>query len=360
MSKPYLKIAESINSFFLNTVLGTIFVFHSNISQIRSIFATILAPILFPLVVVSEVIVSLFTFYRWVDSENRNLGLTTDTILAAIKAALVATAVFAGFSLLTVQSLFLAAIGSAALYQTGLALYHAYHWRKAEKNSSLRELHKRHTINNLLSATMGGIVIAGIVLTMVIAPYLSAMVLAVAGVATASLLLIATVYSIYRNFASSNLSKAPNATTEQPHVPNAETSNPSLSARESTISSESVALLRNPARSSNYYQEVPFAVGNSLAQNKEILLKEIDTHIANLEKQIAQSKRSWLECIWPQQLKRQTKINYLENAKTQVQFPTHAKLVPLPRLACQSFFKDRARTQLLYEAAELVISRPSM
>lgn len=196
MDRPYLKIAESANSFFQSLVLSAIFVFNSNISQIRSIFEKILAPILFPLVVIPDAIASLFALYRFTRAKNKNLGLTFDLIHVPIKTALVFTAVFAGLSLIYVQSLFFAAVGSSALYHASLSLYHAYHWQKAEKNSSMRALHKCHTIDNIIATTIGSTVIAGIVLTMVVTPYLGATVLAVAGVATATILLLSTVLVI--------------------------------------------------------------------------------------------------------------------------------------------------------------------
>jgi hypothetical protein len=89
MSKPYLKIIESTNSFFQNVILSTIFVFKSNIYQIGSIFEKNLAPILFPLVVIPDAIVSLFAFYQFARAKNKNLGKTFDLIHTPIKAALV-------------------------------------------------------------------------------------------------------------------------------------------------------------------------------------------------------------------------------------------------------------------------------
>ena len=78
MSKPYLKIIESANSFFQSAVLSTIFVFKSNVYQIGSIFEKYLAPILFPLVIVPDAIASLFAFYRFFRTKNKNLSKTFD------------------------------------------------------------------------------------------------------------------------------------------------------------------------------------------------------------------------------------------------------------------------------------------
>lgn len=174
MSKPSLKIIESINSFFQSAILSTIFVFKSNLYQIGSIFEKTLAPILFPLVIIPDAIVSLFAFYRFFRAKNKNLGKTFDLIYTPIKAALVFTAVFAGLSVIFVQGLFLTAIGSSVVYHMGLSIFHCYHWLKSEKNSPARILHKNHALNNLIATLICGIVIAGIILTMVVAPYLAA------------------------------------------------------------------------------------------------------------------------------------------------------------------------------------------
>ncbi|MEN9450378.1 MAG: hypothetical protein RJA83_992 [Pseudomonadota bacterium] len=79
MSKP-LRISESANFFFQNAILSTIFVFKSNIYQIGSIFKKILAPILFPLVIIPDAIASLFALYHFASAKNKNLGKTFDLI----------------------------------------------------------------------------------------------------------------------------------------------------------------------------------------------------------------------------------------------------------------------------------------
>lgn len=293
MSKPYLKITESANSFFQNAVLSTIFVFKSNIYQIGAIFEKILAPILFPLVIIPDALASLFALYRFSKAKNKNLGKTFDLIHAPIKAALVFTAVFAGLSLIYVQGLFLAAVGSSVVYHLGLSIFHTYHWLKSEKKSPARALHKNHSINNLIATLVGGIVIAGIILTMVVAPYLAATVLAAAGITTASLLILGTIYAIYRNFKNPSLSPTNNLLNED----RTEAESSSLEYSSSSTLSHS-SQLSDPTQNQSfnyYYREFRSEkLTGTQAQNKNFLLEEIQKKTQNLEQQIINSKKVFL------------------------------------------------------------------
>ena len=305
MNKRYIKIIESFNTFFQNSVLSTIFVFKSNIYQIGSIFEKTLAPILFPLVVIPDAIASLFALYHFARAKNKNLGKTFDLIHAPIKAALVFTAVFAGLSLIFVQGLFLTAVGSSVIYHLGLSIFHAYHWLKSEKNSPIRALHKNHTLNNLISTTIGGIVVAGIVLTMVVAPYLAATILAIAGITAASLLMLTTVFAIYKNF------KNP-----APHTPASdlsETPEHSLDSSTNSISEQSSFVPTiNPVNTNYYHREFRSEklTGNQ-AQDRAFLTSEAENKRQSLQEQITNSKGSFFEKVWPQEEKRKAKITYL-------------------------------------------------
>lgn len=350
MDRPYLKIAESANSFFQSLVLSAIFVFNSNISQIRSIFEKILAPILFPLVVIPDAIASLFALYRFTRAKNKNLGLTFDLIHVPIKTALVFTAVFAGLSLIYVQSLFFAAVGSSALYHASLSLYHAYHWQKAEKNSSMRALHKCHTIDNIIATTIESTVIAGIVLTMVVTPYLGATVLAVAGVATATILLLSTVLVIYRNF------KNPISTTQIVDP----TSQPTTEDdSETSILSSSTEFLSN----TKYYQQTySEKFTGDYEKDQEFMLSIINSKKKNLEYQITQSERNFFGRLWSQKSKRNDKIELLNSIEAQLSKknpPISDNLFKPSNKAFQSFFKEKGDVENIANAARIYFQQYS-
>lgn len=338
MSKPYLKITESINSFFQSAILSTIFVFKSNIYQIGSIFEKILAPILFPLVIIPDAIVSVFAFYRFFRAKNKNLGKTFDLVYAPIKAALVFTAVFAGLSLIFVQGLFLTAVGSSVVYHLGLSIYHVYHLLKSEKNSPARILHKNHALNNLIATLVCGIVIAGITLTMVVAPYLAATLLAAAGITTASLLMLVTTYTIYRNF--KNPSSSPSIT----FLKEKRTENHSSQFEDSSSSTFShLSETQSPTQNQNFnYYHREFRsekLTGKQDKDKNFLIDEIKNKIQNLELQIANSKNTVSEYFWPQERKRLAKVGDLEILNNALDSNDKTLIAKLSKCGSQSFFR---------------------
>ena len=353
MSKPYLKIIESTNSFFQNVILSTIFVFKSNIYQIGLIFEKTLAPILFPLVVIPDAIASLFALYQFARAKNKNLGKTFDLIHAPIKAALVFTAVFAGLSLIFVQGLFLTAVGSSVVYHLGLSIFHSYHWLKSEKNSPARALHKNHTLNNLIATTVGGIVIAGIILTMVVVPYLATTVLAVAGITTASLLMLATICAIYRNF--KNPSLFPTTTNDLLNEDRTEAESSSLEYSSSSTLSQASQLSDPPQNQSYnyYYREFRSEkLTGTQDQAKNFLLEEIQNKKQSLEQQIRNSKKSISEYFWPQKPKRSTKIGNLDILKLALENNNKTLIKVLSKHGSQSFFRDIGDCEDINLAAE--------
>ncbi len=353
MSKPYLKIIESTNSFFQNVILSTIFVFKSNIYQIGSIFEKNLAPIFFPLVVIPDAIVSLFALYQFARAKNKNLGKTFDLIHAPIKAALVFIAVFAGLSLIFVQGLFLTAVGSSVVYHLGLSILHSYHWLKSEKNSPARALHKNHTLNNLMATMVGGIVIVGIILTMVVAPYLATTVLTVAGITTASLLMLATICAIYRNFKNPSLFPTLNLPNEDaPEISQSSSFEHSASSTFSHSNEMQVPIQKN--QNFNYYHcefRSENLTGNQ-TEDKNFLLKAIGSKEQSLQRQIENSKNNFLGRVWSEESKRLVKLSTLKVIKVAINSNDKSLLLSIPNLAYQSFWKESGDMQDIIEATE--------
>ncbi|WP_342147512.1 hypothetical protein [Rickettsiella endosymbiont of Aleochara curtula] len=347
MSK-HLRISESTNSFFQNAVLSTIFVFKSNIYQIGSIFEKILAPILFPLVIIPDAIASLFALYHFASAKNKNLGKTFDLIHAPIKTALVFTAVFAGLSLIFVQGLFLTAVGSSVVYHLGLSILHAYHWLKSEKNSPSLALHRSHTINNFIASTIGGIVIAGIILTMVVAPYLAVTILAAAGITAATLLMLTTIFAIYRNFKNPPVYPTIDPVLSDENSENFEDSDSLLAS----FSDEELSILSKNQNSNYYHREFRWSklTGNQ-EENKTFLLEEIESKKCRLQQQITSSRNSFFERFWPEEPKRQAKIDFLGALETKITSNDRSEL-SIPNQACQSFFRAVGDTEDLFQATK--------
>lgn len=355
----YLRISESANSFFQNAVLSTIFVFKSNIYQIGSLFEKNLAPILFPLVIIPDAIASLFAIYRFARAKNKNLGKTFDLIHAPIKAALVFTAVFAGLSLIFVQGLFLAAVGSGLVYHLGLSIFHAYHWFKSEKKSPARTLHKNHTINNLIATMIGGVVIAGIILTMVVAPYLAATILAMAGITAAMLLMLTTVFAIYRNCKNPpvflTIDPTPIPEQENPETfHNHSASFNHSTSRTFTQSSDVVPGFSHQSQNSNYYYRkfrLEKLTGNQ-EEDKKFLQEEIKNKKESLQQQIASSKNTFFGRVWSEELKRQAKIDFLNRLEAKIE-ENDASPLSIPNGAFQSFYKEKSAVQNIYQITKL-------
>lgn len=358
MSK-HLRISESTNSFFQNAVLSTIFVFKSNIYQIGSIFDKILAPILFPLVIIPDAIASLFALYHFASAKNKNLGKTFDLIHAPIKTALVFTAVFAGLSLIFVQGLFLTAVGSSVIYHLGLSVFNAYHWLKSEKNSPARTLHRNNTINNVIASTVGGIVVAGIILTMVVAPYLAANILAVAGITAATLLMLTTVFAIYRSFKnppiSPTIAPTPIAEAENPEdFLNHSASFNHSDSRNFTQSSDVMPSSSQQNQNSNYYYRAfrSEKLKGNLIGDAKFLNTEIENKIKRLELQITNSRNSFLRHFWSEEMKRRAKIKFLVLLKNKIEANGSDEVLPFPSKAFQSFFRALGDVQDINQATE--------
>ena len=308
---------------------------------------------MFPLVVIPDAIASLFALYQFTRAKNKNLGKTFDLIHAPIKAALVFTAVFAGLSLIFVQGLFLTAVGSSVVYHLGLSILHSYHWLKSEKNSPARALHKNHTLNNFIATTVGGIVIAGIILTMVVAPYLATIVLTVVGITTASLLMLATICAIYRNFKNPSLSPTINLPNED--APEIKSSSFDHSASSTFSHSNEMQVPIQKNQNFNYYHcefRSENLTGNQ-TEDKNFLLKAIGSKKQSLQRQIENSKNNFFGRVWSEESKRLVKLSTLKVIEVAINSNDKSLLLSIPTLAYQSFWKKSGDMQDIIKATEL-------
>ncbi|WP_218814330.1 hypothetical protein [Rickettsiella endosymbiont of Dermanyssus gallinae] len=307
--KKYLERAGLFNQFIQAGLFSSIFTFTSNIGGIRIIFERGLHAILFPIAIAPDAIASLIALLSFGKAKNKNLGRTFDLIYVPTKTALVFTAVFAGLSVIMVQSLFLTVVSSGIIYHAGLGLYNAYHWRKAPENSpshlKLKALYKNNMINNGVSSLIGAIFLSGIITTLIFFPLLSAPILAIAGIGTAVMLMLTTTYSVYRYF-------------KQPIVN--PTTSPVVNMTESTLSDSTLSDLSlseatMPVIKGYYYRKFRSEEirGDDFKKEKDFLVEQITNKKAELNDQISHNRNKSREFFWPENPKRQAKQEFLQS-----------------------------------------------
>jgi|GEM_PF-4861968 hypothetical protein len=201
------KIAEEAcalqNEVQRSLLLAALFVFLSNLKGIRIFFEQYAKIAILPLFAIVEVFSAFLALIGLINADNKNLGKVSDFLLASLSATIVVTAVvlsFLGFPALIVAALFLAAIGATAIYQTLQCFYHAGRWL----NTPTEDNHKRaffhaKIIKYATGSVTGLVVVAGLVLTLMI-PGVGATVLTVAGIATAVVVVMAIIRSVYQYF----------------------------------------------------------------------------------------------------------------------------------------------------------------
>ncbi|MDQ8039060.1 MAG: hypothetical protein REH83_01490 [Rickettsiella sp.] len=364
MHEKNLEKIGHFNHFFQAGLFSSIFIFTSNIAGIRTILENSLRAILFPIAIAPDAIASLLALLSFTNAKNKNFGKTFDLIYVPIKAALVFTAVFAGISLLTVHSLFLAAVGSGMAYHISLYLYNTYRWLRTPKNSlsslKLRDLYKKNIIKNGISSLIGSIVLGGILATMVFAPYLAASILTVAGIGTAVMLLVSSTYALY------NHRKQSVSTTET--AAQIETTNDdSNSSRNQSQNHTTI--------SKDYYHRKfrKEQLTGDLNTDKDFLLKEISNKKRELYSEVEQSQRKISELFWPQNPKRYIKCDYLNKLEYQIRRVYNEKhnlspdndfqTDPLnvfkfpPKKAFQSFFRAVGDVEDIAEASKNYVEK---
>ncbi len=354
MHEENLKKANLFNHYIQAGLFSSIFAFTSNIGEIRIIFERSLSSILLPIAITPDAIGSLLALVGLANAENRNLGKVFDLIFSLIKAAMVFTAVFAGFSPIVVHSLFLAAVGSGMAYHISLCFYNLYHWVKTPKNSpanlKLKNLYKGNVIKNGISASKGGIVIAGILTTMVFAPYLGATILAATGIGIGIMLTLFSTYELYRYF------KEP--------------------APLHKINNDSAFHTNQPAQAQQnnskgyYYRKFRSEqLTGNLKTDKAFLIKEIHNKKEELTHKIDQCKGKISEFFWPENPKRCVKREFLEDLASQLRHfpeahssspktsPDDATIDPSflsspPKKAVHSFFREEGDVKDIIQATK--------
>jgi hypothetical protein len=324
MKTKVLKNANLLNESLKSGVFATIFVFLSNVGGIRAIFEEQLKIYLFPFAAVTEVITTLLTFAGFINANNRNLGKTFDLILSLSTTALVLTAVIGGlwfgFAPLVVSSLFLAAIGSGALYNAGQFFYHAYRWLSSSstENHVLKATYRNQTLKYGIASLIGLAIIVGVITTLML-PMAAPIVLLVGGALAATAITVGLVYHLYKAF------------------------NPSVVSEQAAIeSTEHQPLLDNSPeikQSFDYYNIQPAVT------DKDTLVTQINDKINSLENQ-------------PQSQKRVNKLEHLNQIKAFIENPTDTNptwMTTIKPGVFQSFFKNVGEVERISKAAESIL-----
>jgi hypothetical protein len=154
---------------------------------------------------------------------------------------------------------------------------------------------------------------------MVVAPYLAATILAVAGITAASLLMLATGFAIYRNFKITPLYPIQPSSAENPEI---------FSDSASSTSTFFDTLSSQQRQNSNYYHREfrSEKLTNNQATDKNFLVTEIGNKIESLRQQKESSKR-------------RAKIQFLGSLKDKIETNDTGNTPPPSNKVFQSFFK---------------------
>ncbi len=347
MKTKALENTQLLNESLKSGVFATIFVFLSNVGGIKALFEEQLKIYLFPFAAITETITTLLAFTGFITAKNRNLGKTFDLTLSLLTTTLVLYAVIGGlwfgFTPIAVSSLFLAAIGSGALYNVGQFFYHAYRWLSrpsTPENNALKATYRNQTIKYGIASLIGLTLVAGIITTLILPlmlPVIAPIVLVVGGISAATALAIGLIYRIYKAF-------NPTVVSNQLHQVNIEENNHVGYQRlnnDNTSETEQVF---------DYYNIQPAVT------DKETLLIQIQAKKASLRSQIEQSQGTISEQLWPQETKRNNKLDYLNQIEASLANPTgeNANWTMKPKVF-QSFFKDVGEIERITNAAKPVL-----
>lgn len=306
-----LEVTTLVNDETKTALFSTIFSFHSNIGGIRGIFDQSLKSIFFPIAAALELITTLLIFLRFIKADNKNLGKTYDLVSSLITTSLVVTAIagalFLGFSPLLISGLFIGAMAAGAVYHMGQFVYHAYRWLSTPSADKAQSAFFRYqTLKYAIASIIGLAIVAGIVTTMML-PMAAPIVLAIGGIATASILIAGGLYSLYRYF---------NPTPSHDTLPQ-------KTRREERRAEQALNednMLRNQITNTkstgfDYYHRIDRSqkLTGDPNQNRQFLLMEIYEKITSLEKQIHHAKGSIGNAVWSEEKKRSEKIEFLTN-----------------------------------------------
>lgn len=162
-------INEEANTGFM----ATLFTLLSNIKGIKSLI-DVGSKYLFPLAFALKIADWFLYLWKFMQSSNKNLGKTSNLFAKTITTALVGLAVF-GTALISAAFapiLFSIAVGIDALVSLGKSIYFGIEAAKS-KDLDEKAFYKSKAKENAIKAGVGAIILTGIVVGMIFAPYVA-------------------------------------------------------------------------------------------------------------------------------------------------------------------------------------------
>ena len=323
-----LEDLESGSDFLKNLTRFTDSILNSNatLSQkhwFKSIF--------FPLAFVLELISSLFKVLRFIKLDNKNLGNSSNLILALISTILTLIAVvcfFAGFFSVAVGICLVTSMSLGILFNFSLLIYNFFQFNRletTEKNNKIKAIYKSNCFKYGSGLLVGFITLSVFVMTVFFFPYLTTGILVGAGIFSGIIVLVAGFYKLATYIQNSMITSSKISTSSsliEPIVP--------FSEYERLMDNLNHVPLNEPTENFNsfqYYKNENYCehLTNDLSKNRAYLLTVIFKKINFLDYEIEKNKRKLGEQVWTQEQKRIEKIDLLINLSIFL-LPTNEKL----------------------------------
>ena len=316
-----LPAFKLINKVLLSWVFGLIFFIQARVAGLsQSLVNKLSSTLLMPIIAALESMSALLAVAEFATTHNKNLGSLFNLLYRATVAALVIVAVFFPVGGAVVPLLLIGVISSGVLYHAGLALYNLSHWFKTQlwlKTSLtcssdtplphfLTDLYRKNIKDSLYNLLFHCIVLAGALTCVIYAPLLPATLVAATAISTTLALVLMSFHSIYNYF----IGPEAQATCSYP-VATGEANR--TASFQSMPSSLRYAL--EPEPTSYFYRKFreEHVVEGNKRNAKQYLTRELEIKLKQLADEQAASKHSFLEVIWPQANKRQTKRFILQS-----------------------------------------------
>lgn len=327
-SKNKLEDIESGNDFLKNLTRFTDSMLNSNATLSQKHW---FKSICFPLAFVLELINSLFKILRFIKLDNKNLGNSSNLILALISTILTFIAVvcfFSGFFSVAVGICLVTSMSLGVLFNLSLLIYNFFQFNRLEitkENNKIKATYKSNCFKYGSGLLVGFITLSVFVMSVFFSPYLITGILVGAGIFSGIIVLVAGFYKLASYIQNSMTTPSKISTSSsliEPIVP--------FSEYERLMDNLNLLHLNDSTENFNsfqYYKNENYCehLTNDLSKNRAYLLTVIFKKINFLDYEIEKNKRKLGEQVWTQEQKRIEKINLLINLSIFL-LPTSEKL----------------------------------
>jgi hypothetical protein len=311
----YLENAELANYLAQTTLSPTDTILQTVVSNATTLKHT-LKSVFFPLLVLLELMASLFLLIKFIRSDNKNLGNSAGLILSIITTILTLTALsvfFAGAYPMLIGILLLSSIAIGILYNGSLFLYSFYRYltRPSDlKANPLKAVYRANSKKYGIATLLGLAVFISFIASALLVPYLAPVLLIASGILGALAVLVGCAYKCYMHIKTSethandpytkNVLMKNSEKHIKPQIPSDHLTDHLISHTENTRGFEYYT------KEHRYHQ-----LTNNLPQNREFLLNQIFEKIHCLDEKINHNHGKLGERLWKQEEKRMEKIELL-------------------------------------------------